>query len=557
MADNNLFKPYEGDEDYIFVSYKHEDWKKVSSIISDLNDRGYRIWYDEGLHGGQNFVDEIAQRIIKCRVFFSFLSKNYITSDYCVNELHYAFSQSKTVVPILLDNTKLPPEIDFRTVKINRLSLPKAGAKEKLVERLCDWDKEILDPCHDGSIHVPPIKPQKPKWLFLLIAAVVIALTVWGLFKAGIFGSGQKPSVPTEPAPTLSVSLTDEPTDQPVLPTPEPTAATVIVPTEKPASSAPVMTREELDAAAKKALSFLTGRLDESVPLSVYDPKGSDAEESGFIYDNAMAALTILTNTGGSANLRSKNVKRILDTLSSQISQEGFSISETKSKDLAALAIALLKADKDEKSTAYVMTAQRILDQIIRERNSEAGGFYSDGVSESRSAADNLWLYSAFLMAGERTKNNSYQEAARSAETFIQSLRSEDGTYYLSGDTDTGIVSGEVQALAAVIMNDRTGIQRAAGNSVSSGGFSPDDKVHETGMEVSALMALAYKSLGMEDEAIPALSAVGQIQLNNGSIPEAENAITDGMGRHYSALPKTSVTAWFALAAAGINPFIY
>ena len=558
MNRDNLFKPYEGDEDYIFISYKHEDVDTVSKIICDLNERGYRIWYDEGLHGGKNFVDEIAQRIINCGVFFSFLSKNYITSDYCKNELHYAFTKGKTVVPIMLDDSELPPDIDFWTVKIERLYLSKLKTEGKLVERLCDWDREILAPCLKNNAAPPIPKIQKKSiWPAVIIAVIVLVLAAAGLFISGLLGGDKQGTLPADPVVTESEQATDVPTELPALPTEEQTADAAGIPSEAPAAAVPLMTQAELDAAAKKALTFLTTRLDESVPLSVYDPKGSDAEESGYVYDNAMAALAILSNTGGSSNLRSKNVKKILEALSNQIADNTLQISASRSKDLAAFAIALLKADKNEKSTSFVMTAQKVLDLIIEKRSSNEGGFTSDDASESRSTADNLWLYSAFLMAEERTKNKSYQDAARSAEAYVQSMRSADGTYYLSGDIKNDTVSAEVQALAALIMNDRTGIQKASAAAAQSGCFSPDDTVRGCSMEATELMGLAYHCLGLEDEAARALSAAGRVQLKNGSIPEASAQITDGTGTHYTALPKTSVTAWFALAEAGVDPFIY
>ena len=41
-----MFKPYEGNEKYIFVSYNHDDSEKVYDIITEFYHRGYRIWHD-------------------------------------------------------------------------------------------------------------------------------------------------------------------------------------------------------------------------------------------------------------------------------------------------------------------------------------------------------------------------------------------------------------------------------------------------------------------------------------------------------------------------------
>ncbi len=43
------FRPYEGNEKYIFVSYAHVDGDIVYPIIERLHDAGFRIWFDEGI----------------------------------------------------------------------------------------------------------------------------------------------------------------------------------------------------------------------------------------------------------------------------------------------------------------------------------------------------------------------------------------------------------------------------------------------------------------------------------------------------------------------------
>ena len=553
MDTNSIFKPYEGDEKYIFISYKHDDWETVSRIITDLNDRGYRIWYDEGLHGGQNFVNEIAVRIIKCEVFLSFLSKTYITSDYCVNELHYAFSKSKTVIPILLDDVDLPPEIEFQTVKINRLSLQKLGSEKALADRLCDWDREILDPCRrdrpkadipSRKDELPPAAaPKKPKWVIPAAAAVIIlaAVLYFTVFSGKGGGSQPAPALPTavltETAPAETV---------PAAPEASPAAAVRALPTLAPAA---------LDDSAKKALNFLTERTGEGVPLSVYDTKESPAQGAEAVYDNAMAALAILSGNSGSANLRMKNVKKILDAQTAAIRDGSMLSDESSLKGPAVLAAVLLEADKAEPSVSYVMNAQTILDRIIAGRSSESGGFTAKGSAPERTAADNLWLGKAFQLMYEKTGNSSYREAARSAETFVQSLRPADNSYYLSGD-GSELISAETQALAAILMNDRTGIDKASGLLRSGGCYAPDDRTEGCSLESTALMAMAFKKLGMEEEASRTLSALSRNQLSSGGIPGTDvPSMTDGQGREYFNFAGTSATAWFALAEAGTDPF--
>ena len=46
------FTPYEGKEPYIFISYAHKDSDRVFPILEELDRRGYRVWYDDGIAPG-------------------------------------------------------------------------------------------------------------------------------------------------------------------------------------------------------------------------------------------------------------------------------------------------------------------------------------------------------------------------------------------------------------------------------------------------------------------------------------------------------------------------
>ena len=106
-------------------------------------------------------------------------------------------------------------------------------------------------------------------------------------------------------------------------------------------------------------------------------------------------------------------------------------------------------------------------------------------------------------------------------------------------------------------MNDRTGISRALELRRADGGFSPDNQTPDGfSTESTLLMALAFRNLGIEDEATNALSAIYRYQLDNGSIPGTNAAsFTDGQGMPYRNLPKTSAAAWYIMAAEGYSPF--
>lgn len=46
--------PYSGEDEYVFVSHSHTDRDEVFPVLAKLQRAGFRIWYDEGIKGGEN-----------------------------------------------------------------------------------------------------------------------------------------------------------------------------------------------------------------------------------------------------------------------------------------------------------------------------------------------------------------------------------------------------------------------------------------------------------------------------------------------------------------------
>ncbi len=106
------FKPYEGEEEYIFISYKHKDAELVFPIIKQFHDAGFNVWYDAGLQYGADYEDMIVNKIDNASLVVPFITKNviddaYNDNDFMKKELMYAFSENLLVLPIYLENVEL------------------------------------------------------------------------------------------------------------------------------------------------------------------------------------------------------------------------------------------------------------------------------------------------------------------------------------------------------------------------------------------------------------------------------------------------------------------
>ena len=108
------FKPYEGTDSYIFVSYSHSDSESVSKILNALSQNGYRIWYDDGIEWGAEWPESIAVHLSRCTVCVAFHSKSSLKSVNCRQEIYYALKNKRTLVSIFLDDVVLPSGLDMQ-----------------------------------------------------------------------------------------------------------------------------------------------------------------------------------------------------------------------------------------------------------------------------------------------------------------------------------------------------------------------------------------------------------------------------------------------------------
>ncbi|MDR0746740.1 MAG: toll/interleukin-1 receptor domain-containing protein [Helicobacteraceae bacterium] len=100
----------ESESPRVFVSYAHKNSEIVLPVIESIIDRGYSVWYDKGINLAATWTDEIAQAIINCEIVVAFISKEFAASKYARNEIEFALSISKRVIPVYLDDMSvLPP----------------------------------------------------------------------------------------------------------------------------------------------------------------------------------------------------------------------------------------------------------------------------------------------------------------------------------------------------------------------------------------------------------------------------------------------------------------
>ena len=115
------FAAYNGTESYIFVCYAHKDADKVYSDIIELDNKGVHIWYDEGIKAGTSWRAEIASSIKNAAKLVFFISEASLSSTHCLREFDYAINDDIEIIPVYLDDSILPGELELTLSRVQAL----------------------------------------------------------------------------------------------------------------------------------------------------------------------------------------------------------------------------------------------------------------------------------------------------------------------------------------------------------------------------------------------------------------------------------------------------
>jgi hypothetical protein len=108
---NTKLNVYEGNEDFVFISYSHADKEEVFKEINNLNNHKINVWYDEGLEG--NWRKNLDARITNAKSFIVFISKNSLKSEDIKSEILIAESNKRNIIPIHLEEVEIKGELQY------------------------------------------------------------------------------------------------------------------------------------------------------------------------------------------------------------------------------------------------------------------------------------------------------------------------------------------------------------------------------------------------------------------------------------------------------------
>lgn len=170
-------RAYHGSEPYCFISYSHDDSDAVFDELQRLDSAGFRFYYDEGIHPGHTWHDELANAIEGSSLFILFVTARSIASSNCQRELNFALDRQLPVLAIHLEDVELPAGLqlalgDRQAIVRSRFTADDFRARvdagiAEFVSPVAPQDRPTAaTPVHRPSFRIP--------WMPVLLAGIVV-----------------------------------------------------------------------------------------------------------------------------------------------------------------------------------------------------------------------------------------------------------------------------------------------------------------------------------------------------------------------------------------------
>ena len=92
---------------YIFVSYSRSDVYELHNVLQILRRNHFRFWYDQGLKSGENWAEELGNKINRCTQVIALISNHAVQSKYVKKEIGMAINRGKNMMVIYLSDVQL------------------------------------------------------------------------------------------------------------------------------------------------------------------------------------------------------------------------------------------------------------------------------------------------------------------------------------------------------------------------------------------------------------------------------------------------------------------
>ncbi|MBO5280348.1 MAG: toll/interleukin-1 receptor domain-containing protein [Clostridia bacterium] len=134
--------PYVGPDDYIFISYSHRDKKAVEEKLHILQRNGFRLWYDSGIRGGENWRKVLREKIKFARNVIVFTSESSVRSEDVKIEIVTADVFEKKIINVSLDSATFDGTVGRMLHDLHAIKADAANFEEQMIAALDETTRE-------------------------------------------------------------------------------------------------------------------------------------------------------------------------------------------------------------------------------------------------------------------------------------------------------------------------------------------------------------------------------------------------------------------------------
>ena len=139
----------------IFISYSSKDIEIVKSVCSSIRKNNFAYWVAHENHDfGEHYATTIITQISEAKIFLIFVSKSSNMSTHVINEINSAVMRDKLIIPVILDDVKLSPAMEYYLSSNHYLMYaPTEEFSSQLVNRISSLLGITTETTYDESVN--------------------------------------------------------------------------------------------------------------------------------------------------------------------------------------------------------------------------------------------------------------------------------------------------------------------------------------------------------------------------------------------------------------------
>ncbi|WP_049769056.1 TIR domain-containing protein [Xylanibacter ruminicola] len=131
---------YKNPDHEVFISYKREESEKAFAVKDLIEKWGIKTWIDKnGIFSSYDFKEVIEKAIENTRVVIFMSSEQANKSVYVKNEVKYAITCKKNIIPIMLDHSPFGDGLRMDLVNVNQIDYSIQPEFEKELKTSLDY----------------------------------------------------------------------------------------------------------------------------------------------------------------------------------------------------------------------------------------------------------------------------------------------------------------------------------------------------------------------------------------------------------------------------------